>query len=189
MRKSLENSIHVSAQKLIDTLMGYNAPPEGLLALKYGRNMEDIAKERYIKYFEKEHNDTSYQECGICIHGAKQYLGASPDLLLECSCCGKGVLEVKCPYSISNEMPTPENLSYLAHNNEQTILKEKHAYYAQVQGQMAITKRDWCHFLVYTQMGQHLQTIPFDSNYWHELEEHLSSIYINHFAPELVRRK
>ena len=25
------------------------------------------------------------------------YLGASPVLIVECTCCGKGVVEIKCP--------------------------------------------------------------------------------------------
>ena len=26
-------------------------------------------------------------------------MGASPDAILDCSCCGKGILEIRCPYS------------------------------------------------------------------------------------------
>ena len=26
------------------------------------------------------------------------FLGASPNALVECSCCGEGVLEIKCPF-------------------------------------------------------------------------------------------
>ena len=69
-----------------------------------------IAKEIYIKLFEKERKDTSYRECGLFFDESKQYLGASPDLLIECSCCGKGVLEIKCPYSIANEIPKQKNI-------------------------------------------------------------------------------
>lgn len=30
------------------------------------------------------------------------YLGATPDLLVECSCCGSGVVEVKCPWKVKD---------------------------------------------------------------------------------------
>lgn len=89
------NGGNCSAQKLVEDLLGNNSPPENLPALKYGRNMEMIAKEVYIKLFEKEHKDTSYRECFL--DESKQYLGASPDLLIECLCCGKGVLELSAP--------------------------------------------------------------------------------------------
>ena len=44
---------------------------------------------------QKNHKDVKYRECGQFIHETKQFLGASPDLLVKCSCCGKGILEVK----------------------------------------------------------------------------------------------
>ena len=92
------NGSSCSAQKLVEDLLGNNSPPENLPALKYGRDMEMIAKEVYnIKLFEKEHKDTSYRECCLFLDESKQYLGASPDLLIECLCCGKGVLELSAP--------------------------------------------------------------------------------------------
>ena len=106
-----------------------------------------------LKSFERDHENVSHRDCGLFVCEDKQFLGASPDLLIECSCCGKGVLEIKCPYSIVNEEPTPSNLPYLILNNNQVTLKQNDQYYAQVQGQMAITKRSWCHFMVYTQKG------------------------------------
>jgi len=31
------------------------------------------------------------------------FIGACPDGIVECNCCGKGVLEIKCPYSHRGE--------------------------------------------------------------------------------------
>ena len=84
--------------------------PVDLMALKYGRNMEDIAKSKYVKQFKSQHKNTSSRECGLFIYEDLQFIGASPDLLLNCECCGDGVLEIKCPYSIANEMPSAANL-------------------------------------------------------------------------------
>ncbi len=185
MKKSHKIKCLETAQKLVDSLLGHNAPPKNMPALKYGREMEEVAKQKYLKWFEKNHRDTTYRECGLFIDDTKQYLGATPDLIVECSCCGKGVVEFKCPYSIVNESPTPENLSYLIHSSGQVTLKNNHQYFAQVQGQMAITKRKWCHFLVYTQRGMHLETIHFDADYWKKIEENLTLFYVNHLAPVL----
>ena len=90
MKASKENS----ADKLVDSLLGKAKPPTNLPALKYGRDMEPIAVEEFIKYFKKHHKDVRYRECGIFIDKTKQYLGASPDLLIECSCCGEAVVEL-----------------------------------------------------------------------------------------------
>ena len=54
-----------------------------------------------------------------------RHLAASPDLLIECTCCGEGLLEIKCPYSIANECPTIENLPYLVTTNDKMVLEKK----------------------------------------------------------------
>lgn len=175
MKVSKENS----ADKLVDSLLGKAKPPTNLPALKYGRDMELIAVEEFIKYFKKHHKDVRYRQCGIFIDKNKQYLGASPDLLIECSCCGEAVVEIKSPFSIANEIPSARNLSYLCMCNGQVALKEQHQYFAQVQGEMAITKRPLCYFFVYTRKGYHLETIRFNATYWHRLEENLTWFYSN----------
>ena len=139
LRKAGTNA--VSAKKLVASLIGEHTPPKDLPALKYGREMEAIAKAFYLEIFKKNHKDVEYSECGLFIHETKQFLGASPDLLVECSCCGKGILEVKCPFCIANDIPTDLNLDYLVKINDEVTLKRKHSYYAQVQGQLGVTKR------------------------------------------------
>ena len=181
MKASKENS----ADKLADSLLGKAKPPTNLPALKYGRDMEPIAVEEFIKYFKKHHKDVRYRQCGIFIDKNKQYLGASPDLLIECSCCGEAVVEIKSPFSIANEIPSARNLSYLCMCNGQVALKEQHQYFAQVQGEMAITKRPLCYFFVYTRKGYHLETIRFNATYWHRLEENLTWFYSNCLSPAL----
>ena len=91
--------------------------------------MEEIWKmsprKKYIELFEACHKDTNYRECGLFIHRDKQHLAASPDLLIVCTCCGEGLLEIKCPYSIANECPTIENLPYLVTTNDKMVLEKK----------------------------------------------------------------
>ncbi|RMX60700.1 hypothetical protein pdam_00025484 [Pocillopora damicornis] len=55
--------------------------------------MEKVAKDKYVKLFQREHKDAKFRECGLFIDESDQFIGASPDLLVECSCCGLGVLE------------------------------------------------------------------------------------------------
>ena len=109
--------------------------------------------------------------------------GQSPDLLIECSCCGKGLLEIVSLLQSRNSIPSPQNLSFLIQSNGQVTLKQNHKYFAQVQGQMAIIKTKWCQFLVYTQKGFYLETIHFDHDYWSKMEGDSTWSYINHLAP------
>ena len=45
-------------------------------------------------------------------------------------------------------------------------LKRRHQYYVQVQGQMAITERKWCDFIVYTTKGISVERVLFDPDFW-----------------------
>lgn len=37
--------------------------------------------------------------CGLFVDQTAPFLGASPDALVHCICCGNGIVEVKCPWS------------------------------------------------------------------------------------------
>ena len=95
------------------------------------------------------------------LNADKSYLGATPDQLLGCECCGSGLLEVKCPYSIRHTKPTKDNINYILRDDVENTyrLKKDHDYFAQIQGQLAITKRKWCDFFVYTVHGFFLARI------------------------------
>ena len=43
---------------------------------------------------------------------------------------------------------------------------KKHKYFAQVQGQMAIGREQWCDFIIYTEKGLSVERIPFSEEFW-----------------------
>ena len=45
------------------------------------------------------HIDFEITKSGLIIDPIYPFMGASPDGLVSCTCCGHGVLEVKCPFS------------------------------------------------------------------------------------------
>ena len=45
--------------------------------------MEAIAEAFYLEILKKNHKDVKCRECGQFIHETKQFLGTSPDLLVE----------------------------------------------------------------------------------------------------------
>ena len=66
-------------------------------------------------------------------------------------------------------------------------LKCTHAYYSQVQGQMAITQRKWCDSVVYTPKGPSVERIYFNQQFWDtELLPKLTEFYDNCVGPEIV---
>ena len=52
---------------------------------------------------------------------------------------------------------------------------------------MALTEREWCDFIVYTEIGISVERIKFDSDFWNShLLPKLSTFFDNSLAPEIV---
>ena len=68
-----------------------------------------------------------------------------------------GFVEIKCPYSVRDLTPIEAShtsgFCCVENNLGNLELKEKHSYFAQVQGQMAIGERPRCDFAIYMQKG------------------------------------
>lgn len=45
-------------------------------------------------------------------------------------------------------------------------LKKEHNYYYQIQGQMHVSKRKFCYFVVYTANWYKVQIIEYDESFW-----------------------
>ncbi|XP_071121974.1 uncharacterized protein [Mytilus edulis] len=88
----------VTFDLLISRLMGYKKLNPNIRSLKHGREMEPEAKLCYLAGMKKAgHTNVNITECGIFLDKDITYLGASPDVLVDCACCGSGVVEIKCP--------------------------------------------------------------------------------------------
>lgn len=127
------------------------------------------------------------------IDTVRPYLAATPDLLFSCSCCENGVAEFKCPMisKCSNctgfcSCHIPACLNF---QNSQLSLNRNHPYFAQVQGQMAITGCLWCDFFVYTCNGIFCERITFDEMYFKELLFDLDIFFTSYIVPEIKTRK
>ena len=70
----------------------------------YGSKNEKKASDLYYKTTVKNHFDFKLSESGLVINPKWPYVGASPDGFISCHYCGKGVLEIKCPYNHQNKM-------------------------------------------------------------------------------------
>ena len=147
-------SINHSVEPLLRKIMAYDASKgHNIPALNHGKEYEPIAKEKYISLMKCNHKEFTLSESGLFVDPSRPYLGASPDLLVYCSSCGMGLSEMKIPFSIVNEMLSAKNLPYLVEHDNVTMLRKEHAYYAQIQGQLALPGRTYCDFFVFTRVG------------------------------------
>ena len=168
--------------KLVTNLL-YTSPNENLPALKYGRDMEGAARTKYIKVKRGGgHRNCKVMDCGLKVKADKVFLGSSPDGLVSCDCCGEGLLEIKCPFSVSHTEPTPANIQYITDNG---MLKKSHQYYSQVQ----LWEKMWCDFFVFTMHGNLCIRIPFDEERWSELVVTCEHFFKVKLAKELVTKE
>ena len=128
------------------------------------------------------------------------YLAASPDGIATCKCldCDYNnatiVLEVKCPYTYKDGLPTVESLPssfFLTRSDDEWELKTDHAYYYQIQLQLYIyqkfsQKEVKCDFLVWTSKQINVQRILLNESFIDEKLQDLEHFFVNAILPEIV---
>lgn len=186
--------------------------PEGLLksllypsdravseAIAYGRTHEKDAVEAYQVLAKCKDLDVVVQETGLHIHKDHPFLAASPDRIILIN-GEQGLLEVKCPISkkgltVEEACQDPKFCCRL--EDGEAVLKTEHAYYYQVQGQMAVTGHSWCDFAIWTEGSQpmeprhiHVQRIYFNKMFWEtEMFPALLHFMKYAFVAELLTRR
>jgi hypothetical protein len=137
--------------KLVEKLCLGKGPDPDLFNLKYGREMEETARGEYIQRMKQDgHRHIKVEKSGLVLSKEHAFIGASPDGVVSCDCCGEGLLEVKCvvPRKRKSGVNILDTIDYLVTSNEQHTLKHSHRYYTQLQTQMAVTGHAWVDFFV-----------------------------------------
>ena len=129
----------------------------GNVATQWGHDNEAQA----VKEFEFLHSEVlchgdqqQFVDKTIVFDDMELRVGCTPDGLLALD----GLIEVKCPYGIRNQVPDAE--AYMAKASE---------YLDQVQWQMLVTGRSWCSFVVWTTQGIDCLTINADKEHQERL--------------------
>lgn len=119
----------------------------------WGKQHEQKAREAYKSAARTIHTNFQCRESGLHISVDHPFLAASPDGVVSCTCCGDGVLEIKCPYN-GREGPTRQlaaaKSSCITLVDGKFKLNTDHAYYYQVQMQMLVCKAAYCDFVLWT---------------------------------------
>ena len=115
-------------------------------------------------------------------------IGASLDGLISCTCCGVGLLEIKCPYKHKETHPhqVDDPKFCLCTVDGTTSLNRSHDYYMQVQGQMAICNKECCDFVCWTPKGMHMERISFEPSVFHKIKPSLDRYFLSSILPELL---
>lgn len=150
------HSKYKSPEELLnEKINGYKTPLNKFM--EHGMKMEPVARE----WYSRKHN-IEIEETGLLVPHFNNKIGGSTDGLVKTKyckgcdpmsldfcdirtcqkCSGKGMIEIKCPNRMYNLEPSPENPAGMPWY-----------HYDQIQFYLAITKRDWCDYIVYTVNG------------------------------------
>lgn len=152
-------------------------------AIMYGRVREPDALARYSSV-----KGVEVTRCGIFISSDYPYLAATPDGLVG----EDSLVEVKCLPSVKDKL-----LMDVAKEKKSTLcleikngclqLKKTHRYYYQVQGQLNITGRSYCDFIVLTDKDFFVEKIEKDEHLWtNVMVPKLKKFYLHCMLPEIV---
>ncbi|XP_063931863.1 uncharacterized protein LOC135143855 [Zophobas morio] len=149
-------------------------------AINYGILNEKTAITAY-----QEKTKNVVVECGLFVDLENGFLAASPDGLIG----ENGILEVKCPKSAENLTveEASKTLKQFYIDKKQGCLKRTHNYFYQVQGQLHISNREFCDFVVWTRKDLYVEGIFKDDNFWqNKMFPKLKYFYHEALLPELV---
>ena len=154
-------------------------------ALTWGIEKESKARLEYEGVMKISHTSFKVESTGLHVNPKYPHLGASPDGLTSCTCCGDGILEIKCPYSLRDSIPT--NAPYLTSSMDgEYTLSTTHEYYYQVQGQLGITGRPFCDFVCWTPQDIHVERILYDPDFFIEMELKLQNFFVSVILPRVL---
>ena len=128
---------------------------------------------------------------GFIINPCWPYIGASPDGIIECSCCGKRSLEIKCPYSYRDkniEALVENNYCLYQEHDSEITLKKDHEYYYQVQTQLLVSGLQTCDFFVWTKSDYTLVQVQTDKKIQDEIISKSSLFFQNVLLRELLAK-
>ncbi|XP_075058522.1 uncharacterized protein LOC142144049 [Mixophyes fleayi] len=162
-------------------------------AIGWGIRNEKKAVHIYERLASKNKGrEVQVEECGLFIHPTKTWLAASPDGIVKDKNTGEKLclLEVKCPYKHKEhtmQEACKDRSFCLALNEDSYILKPNHAYYTQVQCQLAATGMRSADFVVHTNKETAIISVKFDSEFWKMTEPKLEKFYVEAVLPQVKK--
>jgi len=174
-----------SCQNIVKSIL-YPEKLDHIEGIRYGKDHEKFALAELNRILSD--SGQRVEECGLFVDTDKSFLAASPDGLVGT----EAVVEVKCPLKCADS-----RLDWLAARDSSFCLqpdpvtgglrlKRSHNYHYQVQGQMHVTRRSKCYFMVWSPIGYHLEIIDYDPVFWEGVEQILENFYMNCLLPEII---
>ena len=161
-------------------------------ATAWGCQHEAVAIEAYKQIMNNKHTNFKVVKCGFVISKEYPFMGASPDSIVSCDCCGMGCAEVKCPFCIRHkEIEAGLNLKYfcLVYKDDTYTLSKEHSYFYQLQSQLHIVRPSlYGDFILWTEKEIFIERILPDMDFWQETVGKAKNFFYQCLLPELVAK-
>ena len=163
-----------------------------------GKAHEATAVQEYSDIIKNSHQNLTVSPTGLWLSKDYPFLGASPDSIVSCDCCGKGVVEVKCPFkhrdSLLEEILADKTgcLNCLYDDGQGIIginLKKTHSYYTQVQTQMFVCNTQYADFVLWTLKTDVFIRVTRDNFFISQMLDRLQLFWHSHCLPEVLTRR
>lgn len=145
MKQVCHTNVALPSQSLLKNICYPEAYKFTTKATQWGYSHESTAREQYVAIIKDDHLDLCVRESGLVINPEWPHIGATPDGIVHCTCCGKGLLEVKRPYCHCKDTVrtvSADPKSCLIEIDESIMLDKSHTYYYQVQTQIFVFSAD-----------------------------------------------
>lgn len=149
--------------------------------------MEDTARKPYTEIMKAQHQNFDMELCGLFVRPDEPHLGASPDGIANCTCCGKATVEIKCSYKYRDGLTgSSEDTQFCLDKALQ--LKKNHEYYHQVQLHMFVCNTQYCDFVVWTKQDITINRISRDDEMLQAVLPKAEVFFKQSILPELLTR-
>ena len=186
-KKAFTMDLKHPASSTVKSIMQYNNVNITTQGMKYGKESEPKAFKQFHEDMEVKHTNFTVENTGLHVNEKFPYIGASPDGLTNCDCHGKGVLEIKCPFTFKKGLSGYKDSKTCPITSDEKF-KENHEYYFQVQLQMLVTERDHCDFFVWSKNDWIMVHVVKNENFCEALKVKLKKVFMEVILPELVTR-
>jgi len=175
---------------LVSKIMGYSSIDlSSNKAVNWGIQHEAVALEQYRTQHISQHSNATVVRSGLLVDKFDVFLGVSADAVIVCPECGRGVVEIKCPFkhrfvSVFDAAATDKDFCLTADGT----LKSTHRYYSQIMLQMHIHQVTFCDFVVFTNVHLHVTRITLDTGFVNNMLEKCRHFWFGTVLHEIRHR-
>ena len=155
LKQAVQTNLEKPSQSLIRAICYPESARFATKAAMYRCKHDKDAKEMYVKTLAKDHGNLKVAKSGLVVWWTWHFhfLVHHQKGSFLC-CCGKGVLEIKCPFTCKDKsflMASLESSTFCLKDGDNDLkLDTLHAYYYQVQVQMKLCGVNYCDFVVWS---------------------------------------